>query len=171
MCIIIVKPAKANMPSLEIIRRCAFKNPHGFGFAIPGQKPFKTCDYRAFEKELLKVDENQPVIMHFRYATHGSIKKSNCHPFRDDYNGITFAHNGVLGIYPINDLTDSETAFRYLLSPAIDRYGLRSKKFKDAVSSIIGVSRFVFMSDKGDIIKFGTWHELGGCYYSNIGFK
>lgn len=47
--------------------------------------------------------------MHFRFATHGSVRNRNCHPFRD--GDLFFAHNGVLPYPSVGDRTDSEFAF------------------------------------------------------------
>ena len=171
MCIMILKPKNVSVPTYDTLCRCARHNPHGFGFSIPNNKPFKTLDFDRFIEEIYSVDENLPMIIHFRYATHGSIKPSNCHPFKDDSNGLIFAHNGVLGINTLRDKTDSETAFKLLFSPSADKYGFGSQSFKNAVETIRGNSRFGFMNDKGEIIAFGTFYDKYGNLECGSNFK
>lgn len=170
MCILIVKPKGVQLPDYATLCRCAKLNPHGFGYALPSKRPFKSLSFDKFIDALSKEDENEAMLIHFRLATHGSIKQSNCHPFRDNRNGLIFAHNGVLDINPLQDKTDSETAFKLLFSPAFDIFGFKSQNFAHAVDSIRGSSRFAFMTDKGEIRTFGHFIEHGGCLYSNSGF-
>lgn len=169
MCIIIAKPAGAQMPPKAILRRCAMLNPDGFGFATK-DRIFKTLDADEFFKELKGISKDETAILHFRYATHGSIKLSNCHPFRDEKTGISFAHNGILNIVPYEDMTDSETAFRGRLVPVIREHGFDSEAFNKATYSIIGASRFAFIDKDGDYRLFGTFTHYKGCWYSNRNF-
>ena len=167
MCIIIVKPEGAKLPPFDIISRCAMRNPDGFGFAVPG-RVYKAMDFVAFYAELQKsVTRDVPAIIHFRYATHGSVKRSNCHPFRDERLGLSFAHNGMLDIEPVGDKTDSETAFKHYLLPVVRHYGFESHEFVAAVRDIIGYSRFAFLTDEGKIDVFGYFNHYQGCLYSN----
>lgn len=170
MCIIIVKPQGAQLPPFEIISRCAKRNPDGFGFAVPG-RVFKSMSFKRFYKELQSVAKSEvPAVIHFRFATHGSIRLANCHPFRDENTGVSFAHNGVLSLVPDGDMTDSETAFRNVLLPEIENSGINSGKFKTAVSNVIGGSRFAFITDKGNIKMFGNYVRYSDCFYSNLNF-
>lgn len=164
MCVIIYKPKGAEMPSLTTLIQCSKANPDGFGFATP-TKNFKSMKFTKFVHELSKVEDSEPCIIHFRWATHGSKKVSNCHPF--NMGDVWFAHNGILPIEPIDDLTDSETAFRTILYPVLSKTGLKSKKFENVVNNIIGCSRFVFM--KGNKVRlFGDWYQYDNCYFSNM---
>lgn len=171
MCIIIAKPRGAEMPPLEILSYCSLRNPDGFGFAVPG-RVFKTMRFDDFYAALVTtVTPDMPAVLHFRYATHGRPCKSNCHPFRDDKTGVSFAHNGILPIVPDKGKTDSETAFRSLLLPKIRAYGIDSNETNDEICDIIGGSRFAFLSDDGEIRLFGHFIEHRGCWYSNGNFK
>ncbi len=169
MCILIVKPRGAKMPPLSILENCAKRNPDGCGLAT-ADKTYKAMNFRTFAKHLAKVSTDEAAIIHFRYATHGSVCRANCHPFRDEQTGIAFAHNGVLSIRPIGNMTDSETAFRYDLLPIINEYGLYSREFAATVREIIGGSKFAFITPDGDLRTFGQFIEYDGCFYSNYGF-
>ena len=86
-------------------------NPHGCGIVTPSDH-YKGMSIDMLLRHLKKRDISEPCLMHFRLATHGSIKRANCHPFLDEESGTWFMHNGILNVDPIGDMTDSETAFR-----------------------------------------------------------
>lgn len=166
MCVICIKPAGVEMPAKEILDAMAIRNSHGFGFATSSGKNFKTTNYNLFLRELDKVTASEACVIHMRWATHGSVKTNNCHPFYDKDTGYWFAHNGVLPIASVNDKTDSEIAFRDMFVPALKRYGIESREFDHVVDDIRGYSKFVFM--KGiDIYIYGNYTEIDNCYYSN----
>lgn len=169
MCIIIVRPAGVKMPPMAIIARCAALNPHGFGFATK-DRIYKTLSFEDFKREIKTIRKDETAILHFRYATHGSIKTSNCHPFRDDKTGVSFAHNGILNITPIGDMTDSETAFRTRIVPTIKEHGFDSDEFIKTNHDIIGGSRFAYIDKDGDYRLYGAFTHYKGCWYSNRNF-
>lgn len=166
MCLLLVKPKGAKMPSLDIIRKAAIHNPDGFGF-VSTRHNCRTLYFREFVEQLRQVKTDENCIIHFRFATHGSVKLSNCHPFHD--GSTWFAHNGILNIQPEKDMTDSETAFKYVYMPAIKRGGLDGQELHDAVSDTIGYSKFAFLKDN-KIKMFGNFTQINGCYYSNLRF-
>ena len=169
MCILIVKPVGAKVPTLQTLKNCAIRNHHGFGYATANEV-FKTLDFDDFKAQLRKIKREEAAIIHFRFATHGSIREENCHPFKDEATGVAFAHNGVLAIMPKDDMTDSETAFRSLFVPKIEQYGLFSRSLVQAANRVIGASKFAFIDSEGNIKTFGRFIEHGGCYYSNYQF-
>ena len=165
MCVIIVKPAGRNLPSYETLKACSYCNPHGFGFAT-SRGIYKSMDFETFYDFLISnVKKSDACIIHFRYATHGSRCKRNCHPFA--HGDLFFAHNGILNVEPIGDLTDSETAFREYIVPVYDKYGLDSKNFNQTVYKLLGASKFAFL--KGNRIKtYGAFASRDGLLYSNL---
>lgn len=166
MCLLIFKPKGRAIPSETVLRAAAKANPDGFGFATPN-KYMRSLDFETFYKHLKSVKDDEPCIIHARWATHGSVKKSNCHPFRKD--GVSFAHNGVLRIDPIGDKTDSETAFLLYILPAVKHYGLYSREVSEIVSRIIGTSKFALIDENGDSKLFGNFTRLeDGNFYSNL---
>ncbi|MBD5242068.1 MAG: hypothetical protein HDS59_08330 [Barnesiella sp.] len=168
MCVIIYKPAGVKMPSIEILNAAYRANPHGCGFSS-SSKTFKSLDYSKLLRQLSQVADSEPCIIHFRLATHGSVKQSNCHPFKR--GGITFAHNGVLGIAPVGDKTDSETAFIKYIYPAIKRYGWDSCEVDSLINHLIGFSKFAIMYH-GEVKLYGNYLlQPDGCYYSNLRFN
>ena len=166
MCVICYVPAGVKTPSYRILKAMHNANPHGQGFCTPSQFS-KGLNFDYFAEQLRKRDINEPCIMHFRWATHGSIKKANCHPFKIE--DVCFAHNGILSVQPMRDKTDSETAFIRYLYPYIEQYGLYSPEVEKMVYNIIECSKFAFM--QGDDVRlFGRFEQMDGCYYSNLRF-
>ena len=154
------------MPAPAILERAAGFNPHGFGFCTP-QKTYKTLSFEAFMKNIRKVHESEPCIIHFRYATTGSVRRANCHPFKA--GDIRFAHNGVLHIETKNDMTDSETFFKNNVMPVVNKYGFGSAMLQTFMAGHAGYSKFAMM--KNDKISlYGNFEQLDGCYYSNLRF-
>lgn len=72
----------------------------------------------------------------------GSVRVSNCHPFADSVAGLAFAHNGVLDI--------------------------KAKETHETIERWRGGSRFAFMTRKGEVVKFGEYYKVNGCYFSNL---
>ena len=163
MCVIIIKPEGFNLPSEQELYYAKVCNPHGFGF-VTENRLYKTLNFGSFMREIKKVKRDENCIIHFRLATHGSIKKANCHPFQK--GNIAFCHNGVLSIHPDGDKTDSQTAFDNILYPIADAYGIDSPELARAAKSIIGGSKFAFMQDD-KIVTFGQFTSHRGLLYSN----
>jgi predicted glutamine amidotransferase len=165
MCIIIAKPAGVEMPAQKILIRSAALNPDGFGFCTRGRL-YKSLNFDAFLKNASRIKVENPAILHFRFATNGSIKRANCHPFA--HKGIYFAHNGALNIETQGDMTDSETFFATKVMRAISEYGYGSQFFDYYLNAQArnGCSRFALMRE-GEISLYGQFVEYEGCYYSN----
>ncbi len=152
------------MVNLNILNRIKRINNHGFGF-VSTKHHFKTMNYQKFLDHLSMVQTDEECIIHMRYATHGSISRHNCHPFEE--NGVYFAHNGILPIDSVNDMTDSEIVFRDVVYPAIAAFGFRSEAAEKAIKTIIGFSRFAIMYN-GQVALYGSYQKLNGIYYSNL---
>lgn len=166
MCVLIIKPAGVKLPSQAVLEACAKANPHGFGFATKGQV-YKSLQFNWFYNSLKEVDIAEACIIHFRFATHGSVCLDNCHPFYDRETGISFAHNGVLDIEIKDDNTDSEIFFREKVLPTIKKFGIESRKTYNVIEKWRGESKFAFLTSSGEIFKFGTFVEKYGCLFSN----
>ena len=152
------------MPSKSELKQAYKHNPDGCGFASPSLA-YKSLSFGAFWHQLKRVPQDQPCIIHFRWATHGAVTTDNCHPFYG--GGVWFAHNGVINIRPYVGLTDSETAFRRYLLPAILDHGFDSKEFMVTVRSLIGGSKFAFL-EGNEVHTYGPFIEYRGCLYSNL---
>ena len=156
MCVICVKPKGVDMPTNEILKAMYKANHDGCGFCTP-TKSYKGLSFASFMREIKSVSKDEPCIMHFRWATHGSVKRSNCHPFYDYQTGVWFAHNGILNVRPKKDMTDSETAFRDIFLPYIAEYGLKSDEARYTIKQVLAntSSKFAFMQGD-DVQLFGN---------------
>lgn len=167
MCVIIYKPAGAELPTKELLIKAHRRNPHGCGFCTPTQS-YKGLSLRSFLSKIKTVDANEPLLIHFRFATHGSVKRSNCHPFHDTETNTFFMHNGILNVRSYNDMTDSECAFESYIKPLL-HHGIDSYQIEIAVHRIISYSKFAFM--QGSKVRlFGDYIYYEDCYYSNLRF-
>lgn len=167
MCCIIIVPRNQEVPSEGVLRQVYDHNKDGMGF-VSETNYFRTFDFEEFLYELRQVPTSENIIIHFRWATHGSVKLSNCHPFVGYAQGreYFFAHNGVLPISSKNDKTDSEICFRERILPVIRRLGFENaRKYIDQYRA---GSRFAIMMPNGDIETFGDYQNFQGCLYSNF---
>lgn len=166
MCVIIVKPEGVKIPSNDILNACYAVNSDGCGFVSPSMS-YKGLNFRTFKRKLAKVPVDEPCIIHFRFATHGSVSRANCHPF--NMGDVWFAHNGILPITPRGDMTDSQTAFEDIIYPAIQKYGFASRGAGMAINKIINGSKFAIM--QGDHVRlYGKFIKWQGYYFSNLRF-
>lgn len=174
MCILIAKPKNVKMPSEETMKNCWESNPDGAGIAwSDGHKLFLRkgfMKWNDFIKEYRTLNLNNfDAIIHFRIATHGTVKPSNTHPFNVS-DRIVAGHNGILPITPEGDWTDSETFFKRVASPILETYSLDSLVFEQAVNAVIGTSKLAFLTDSSKLKTFGKFIIEDGVMYSNTTF-
>ena len=162
MCVIIVKKKGVSTPSKELLKACHLANPDGMGFATSSGYMWKGLHFGDFLKQLSHIDIMDDVIFHFRWATHGSISKKNCHPFKatlNDGNEVFFAHNGVLSIPSVNDMTDSEICFRRFIIPTLNDCEGNFEIANETIDYHRESSKFAFLADDGlrlygDFVKY-----------------
>ena len=176
MCIIIAKARKQQGPTWDAIQTATRRNPDGFALAYSLGKGKEPRIIRSMKRaevlDVLKGIVNRKAaswILHARIATHGSKRIENCHCWQDADTGLIFAHNGILSVRPEGDMTDSETAFRRLLVPAMQVGG--GDAFNAAISAIIGFSKFAVMDHTGEIYLYGSYLEKKEASYSNDTYK
>lgn len=170
MCCIIHRPAGVKMPTYRTFEQIYLHNRDGIGFCTSSGKSWHGFDFYEFLREIRKVRKDEEVIIHMRWATHGSVSTKNCHPFYDEDQDIWFAHNGVLHIHTRRDMTDSETFFRSRFIPLLKTHSYDDPIVWQYVNVERGASRFVFMRH-GEVKRLGAWCEFGGCYYSNMNWQ
>ena len=169
MCVIAIKNKGVSLPSESELRMAFECNPHGCGFVSSSGLYWRGMDFEEFYEKLQDVSIDDACIIHFRYATHGSHKPSNCHPFK--YGDLYFAHNGILPVRTKKDMTDSETVFRNILAPAANLFGFGTPGFTSVVNRNIYSSKFAFMYH-GRIKYYGRWiREDNGLLWSNLNHR
>lgn len=168
MCVLIIKPKGVKMPDAWKLQMAFKANPHGCGCAS-STKFFKSLSFDTFMRKLAKVGDDESCMIHFRLATHGSIKRANCHPFK--HGDVYFAHNGIIDIDRTDDRTDSETAFDEIVYPAILCYGWNSEEVKTVASNLCQYGSKIALMQNGELLMFGNFiQDADGCYYSNHRF-
>lgn len=157
------------MPGDQLLRAAAAANSDGCGI-MSSSGYIGKCLYDDIDEFLTKVEslpKEEEVAVHFRWATHGSVKESNCHPFT--YNDFAVMHNGVLPIQSKHDKTDSQLFLSQALGPLLQIFGADSfvvKSMLDATGN-----RFAVLDRKRKKINiFGSWSNIDGVYYSNLRF-
>lgn len=172
MCILITKEKGICFPPLKSIVNSVDSNPDGFAMAYNEDGrivTFKTLDPDEFIDEYKRVvkthdHRDTAMIIHARIATHGTVREENCHCWTGKVLGskMAFAHNGILRVKPMYDMTDSETFFRYYVETSRNM-----TEFLDVVNRYIGSSKFAFLDVDGNILRFGPFYEERGVQYSN----
>ncbi|HVU07839.1 MAG TPA: hypothetical protein VHG89_04770 [Verrucomicrobiae bacterium] len=178
MCVILICPEKVR-PSLETLRRCQHKNPHGAGIAWRENGAvewFKTNDVSAIAEQLRR--RRGEIVIHFRFASVGPVCGELRHPFpvtrkaalleRGRGNAVLFQNGTWLGWrnalrlakgkghrLPDGEMNDARAA-AFLCS----LYG-------PSFLRECGVSRWVYFSAR-ETLRFGQWHERDGIYFSNL---
>jgi predicted glutamine amidotransferase len=116
MCIIAVTE-HPNLLSREIFENCWDNNNQGAGFAYVANKQIKVIKeltsfkrfWRLFQKHReIAIEEESPMLIHFRIASHGSVSINNIHPFFVNKN-LVMAHNGILPIKEDGKKSDTRT--------------------------------------------------------------
>lgn len=127
MCLLIVKPAGLSVDT-DCLYNAALAHPHGAGIAWSnGSRVSIEKDHAPDIDDLvarLETLQEFPALVHFRYATHGSVSVDNTHPFELP-NGWAAAHNGVFhNVKPVGDESDTRAFLRSYVAPLVERDAL-----------------------------------------------
>lgn len=183
MCLIICQmPLNPPIP-LDSLQNAWKQNKDGAGImyvrdgALCVEKRFAKLGrlVKAYQRIHALVGKTSPIVIHFRWATHGPKSVGNCHPFYvgGPANVVAMAHNGVLPFEP-EYLDESDTVFfaRTVLAER-SREQLMSRKFADVLATMIGEgNKLVFMDVEGEVTivneEAGHWHS--GAWYSGYDY-
>jgi hypothetical protein len=165
MCVIVSKPAGVELSESDITDMF-WVNPDGFG--VSWAKEGRVRTYRALPKtgkaawacyQALNLHDVHAVL-HFRMATHGSVRLENTHPF-EVVPGVVMSHNGVLDTRKLEldckgDITDSLAYARSWLKPLLEQARdplamLRSGEFQALIGGQIGSSKLAFVDREGHV--------------------
>lgn len=163
MCLLIVVPHGRLTPlDTGILARAQFVNPDGVGIATSRHsRRWLDIDVPDIARITRTIDE--PYIVHFRYATHGSVTIDNVHPFAtvDGY----LAHNGVIPGYGNRYVSDTREYVNWRIGAMpVDEIEERA----DEIKSEIGWSKLAIVG-RGRIVTIGDYIWHNGIGYSNSG--
>jgi len=119
--------------------------------------------------KLLSGLTDRPVLIHFRYSTHGKTDEANCHPF--PLNGrAVIAHNGIIPGFVCKRGVESDTAMyvRRVLRPLVTEFGVDAilNNLDSLTKKDIGASKlcaldcsgqFHFANENDGAWKDGMW--------------
>ncbi len=178
MCLAIFKPE--NQKVLKHEMENAFdNNDDGAGFAYPQNGKVE------IEKGFFKFEDfwkaiqphmDKPMVIHFRWTTHGLTNKDNCHPFRVTDN-LVMIHNGMINAVDITDKDKSDT--RTFVDDYVKPINKGNPRFiyteygNRTLQACIGSSKLVFLNKKGEsvIVNESAGHWQDGVWYSNDSYK
>lgn len=171
MCLLIASPGGRAVP-FERIKTASENNPHGIGIAVADGADVRTrrmmTPKQAYRAVRTAEKRGLPYLLHFRYATHGTADKANCHPFRFGGGQFALAHNGIIhGVRRAPHESDTLGFVRFA-APAIEREGIESSV--KWIESYVGRSNKIALIDSEGTIAIanelaGEWD--GGVWYSN----
>lgn len=192
MCLALYKPAKAKLNQDEM--RTAFAaNPDGAGFAyydpslrrVIIQRGYFTFDTLWTDLQPI-MEDNCPLILHFRWATHGEVNVENCHPFQLSDGALI--HNGIItgmgtsySKYYTPPKGDCDTACsddrsdtrEFVEDYLADMGVLELIAAKKLIEHTIGYSKLVTIHNDGSVLIFNEQmgHWRNGVWYSNDSYK
>lgn len=170
MCIIAIN-IPGSILSEETLNNCWENNPDGAGimYAVDNKlHVYKTLKKQKLINKYNEIRTKYPdidIVLHFRLATHGSVKIDNVHPVIVNKN-LAFVHNGIIHevmhtslAEKYRDYSDSRI-FGKMLEGVADTI-FEDKGLQELLKSYIGHSKIVFMDNHGRIL---TLNELYGVY-------
>ena len=182
MCIAIYQPPRKRV-SEEELKNSFDSNRDGAGFAYInedyyGVKRIKIRKALTFEEFFTKFEKAvannpaSPFLIHFRIKTHGTVDKSNCHPFMIDKDHV-FIHNGIItGVGYEKDKSDTRL-FNDTILRGLPRGWFYNDVISRLVADFIGSSKLIIMNRDGKVRicneKLGHWkNEI---WYSNKSYE
>ena len=168
MCVIIYKPANKTLPTQEL-EQAYWHNADGVGIAV------RTAGKIHVKKHVWTLSEfleewqavaDQEVLLHFRYATLGTVNAENCHPFV--VGPLVVAHNGHIQGYGNTRVSDTRHWCDQWLAPLV-----RKRYTVQGIASLMReefpTQRFALLPVHGEPqLIGGAWHN--GAWYSNRDF-
>lgn len=198
MCIAIASPIGVNPPDIETLHTCWDNNDDGAGFAFPlpnncGVKIMKGFmswnDFKdAWEEFTSHYDvKNNPILIHFRIATHGSRGQDMTHPFPIQYDegalkkieyvsDYAVIHNGIISCTnqyrSTSGLSDTATFCKEYLT-LFTKFGktwLHHKETMQLIYKMIN-SKMAIIDKDGFLNMTEGFEEFQGNFFSNTSYK
>jgi hypothetical protein len=155
-------------------------NPDGWGYMFPFQGKLvtrrglsQTAFWKSWDGDLF-YREGSPVCFHARWATHGDITVSNCHPFRlgGRHKNVAMVHNGILKAMPEHAWKSDTQVFVKQCLRGLPKSFLDDETIMQLLSAAAEGNKIVFMDGKGSswFIGHSHGHMDSGRWYSNSSY-
>lgn len=193
MCVIVQKPQNVDLPSIDILKKCFEKNPHGSGILLFRKdsnileihKGMMTFDNFQKTLESLNIQKEDEAVFHFRITTSGGTSAENCHPFpisslitqlkaTEINTPRAFVHNGILGEGDETlKISDTQKFVKDVMSRNEISNFLDDEEVQKYIEKLAGYGNKFYVADaeKKVFKRFGTWTEDSGLYFSNMSWK
>jgi hypothetical protein len=124
------------------------------------------------KRALMLQDADVPMVLHFRWATHGAVTRDNTHPFVLEKGHSAVMHNGIIQIPVVKGWSDTRTFARNVLAMLPPDWQNNSSIRWTVEQATLG-SKLVIMYSDGSmtIIHRKAGLTEGGIWYSNDGFR
>lgn len=186
MCIIVFKPKGVKLPSKKTLKKCFDYNNDGAGFMynsgdhITIKKGYMT--FNELYNDLLDIDRQKNIVIHFRIGTQGANTSELTHPF-DLFNvysldkkiktKIGVVHNGIINLDSCYSLKHSDTQLYVDLFLKkfydVDNRFYKKEKWQELIETSTNSKMIIF--DKNDAFMIGEFILDDGVYYSNNTYK
>lgn len=180
MCIAILN--KSTLLSKKSLKNCWDNNNHGAGIGyIDGNELRSYHESTSFESfyeeyKFIRQLTDQPMMLHFRIATHG-MGKDMLHPHEVTHGKVTLIHNGIIRGLGDNRVSDTREFaellgnFRPKNVAFIDHKGVRGF----AMHLLGGTNKVILMDNRGAFRilneSLGHWDKNKDTWYSNGSYK
>lgn len=193
MCIAIVKPRGATLPSDRELKAMFRSNPHGAGLAWASKDGDKVNWVKGIFSEDEWISEAREhctiekwAVLHARIATAGSVCAGNTHPFPlttsvkrlNQTRGVTtrgvLIHNGIVDVKLEHaDISDSMQFVINITESKAYAKIRNSKKVRASIADDTRGSKIAVMFPDGVTFMFGDWVQdlHNKCHYSNTRWK
>lgn len=190
MCLITYAPKGANTLNWTTLKY-SYTRMNGDGFGISWfnyetglWEVWRSMRSHRLDAAVDKIPQDVPLVIHQRFATHGSKTMVNCHPFEVGETGAFLFHNGTIkgtraDYYPTTknskheDISDTRAYIEDELAPMLGAIGahlLLDGRMKESIGSRIrgSVLAVTLPGDPAPVLvneHLGDWED--GLYYSN----
>ena len=175
MCLIIHHPA-GHTVSRRDFADITDRNPDGFGLMTAHAGRLITArtigDVEQAYALYSQFAAGRASVLHWRYATHGTVTLDNAHPFVLTHD-VAFVHNGMLSVgTPDDDASDTAHFARVVLAPMArdNADALFTAETRAVLSPLIGTgNKLAVMDNQGRVSIFNraSGVDYRGRWYSN----
>ena len=171
MCLILRKPPNCRVP-WTIINDAWVHQHDGWGIIIrlPDNSRLIVKGYEfSILRDLLAKHEDKDILLHLRFATHGSINNDNTHPFDIFGDGqYWLMHNGILQEFTNGPAGKSDTAnFCEFLKHKFGSSEAFQSRFQETPEEccplqVLGDTNLIVVATPTEFRFFGDWCYIRG---------